>query len=105
MIGCLVLLLIFLCTFAVSWCVLVEQGRAKITHVNTFIIHLDLYLSVGSISNVIIFNVNFFCSEFIDPNAASMVNLSAKAKAEAEKDLLNPSRYSFSHAQVNNYFL
>ena len=40
------------------------------------------------------------CSEFIDPSARTMVNLSAEAFEEAQKDLQQPSRYSFSLAQV-----
>ena len=39
-------------------------------------------------------------SEFIDPTARTMVNLSAEAFEEAQKDLDQPSRYSFSLAQV-----
>lgn len=38
--------------------------------------------------------------EFVDPLAESMVNISAEAFAEAEQDLLNPTRFSFSLAQV-----
>ena len=32
-----------------------------------------------------------------------MVNVSANAVKEAEQDLLNPSRYSFSLAQVSTF--
>ena len=41
-----------------------------------------------------------FFSEFIDPAAQDLVNLSAEAFSQAQDDLLNPSRYSFSSAQV-----
>ena len=43
----------------------------------------------------------YYCSEYIDPNANNMVNLSANAFEEAQKDVANPSRYSFSLAQVH----
>ena len=43
----------------------------------------------------------FSLSEFIDPSASHMVNLSATAFEEASKDVENPSRYAFSAAQVS----
>lgn len=39
-------------------------------------------------------------SEFIDPSAPHMINLSAIAFEEATKDLENPQRYAFTAAQV-----
>lgn len=41
------------------------------------------------------------CSEFIDPSARTMVNLGAVAVDEAQRDLEQLSRYSFSLAQVH----
>lgn len=41
-----------------------------------------------------------FSSEFIDPSAPHMVNLSAIAFEEATKDLENPQRYAFAAAEV-----
>ncbi len=40
------------------------------------------------------------CSEFLQKNAPSEVNLSATAMDEVHKDLKNPSRYSFTVAKV-----
>ena len=39
-------------------------------------------------------------SEFLEANAPSEVNLSAASKVEVQKDLKNPSRFSFSVAKV-----
>lgn len=50
-------------------------------------------------------SVSLIYDEFISQDAHSMVNVSANAVKEAEQDLLNPSRYSFSLAQDEIYKL
>ena len=59
----------------------------------------DMYCYSDMESNVVM--LSCYYSEYIDPNANSMVNLSANAFEEAQKDIENPSRYSFSLAQVH----
>lgn len=66
--------------------------------------HEDIYTANETFLYLLsLLSFGFFLSlsEFIDPSASHMVNLSATAFEEASKDVENPSRYAFSAAQVS----